>query len=237
MQLNHGGRSRAGGFTLVELMISIVIGMIVISAVLGLVFANLQNTTIVTRGIRATQESRALTEILTRELLRSGYNGDGMTKIGSGSTSTTFTGITITAGPSCPNSGTNCCIKYAYDADGSGTPTLGDFRMFSRDVVNGRGVVRYGQQWATAAAVDCAGGSVITSDDINVADFRFRKATAGTTAITSASDDACFVPKPSTVVTLPSIPVGDIYFAMNLNTTLDRNTSTSRRTDGVITLR
>jgi Tfp pilus assembly protein PilW len=234
MQLRHDSRSR--GFTLVELMISIVIGMIVISAVLGLVFANLQNTTTVTRGIRATQESRALTQILTRELLRSGYDGNGMTKIGSGSNPSTFNSITITAGPSCPNSGTNCCIKYAYDANGDGVAGTGEFRMFSRDVSNGHGVVRYGQ-FDSTGAVDCAGGSIITSDDINVRDFRFRKATAGTTAITSASDDACFVPKPSPAVTLPNIPVGDIYFAMNMSTTLDRNGSSSRRTDGVVTLR
>ena len=235
-QLKFNDLRGVRGFTLIELMISISIGLIAISAVLGLVMANLQNTTTVTRGVRLTQESRALTEVMTRELRRAGFDASGMTKIGSGLNPTTFTAITIVAGPSCPGSGTNCCIKYGYDEDGNGSISAGEFRMFSRDESGGRGVVRYGR-FDTAGAVSCTGGSIITSEDISFGDLRFRRATSGTTAITSASDDACFIPKPSPAVTLPSIPVGDIYFAMNLSLPLDRLSTSSRRTDGVITLR
>lgn len=236
MQLtpSDGGRNR--GFTLVELMISIAIGLIVVSSVLGLVMANLQNSASVTRGMRLTQESRALTEVMTKELRRAGFDGSGMTKIGSGLTATTFTAVTILAGPACPGGGTNCCIKYGYDENGDGLVSAGEFRMFSRDISGSRGVVRFGK-FDTAAAVDCTGGQVITSDDISVGDFRFRRATAGTKTISSASDDACFIPKPSPVVALPDIPVGDLYFAMNMSLPLDRTVTSSRRTDGVITLR
>ena len=234
--LTSGARARAQGFTLIELMISIVLGLIVVSAVLGLIVSNLQNANAVTRGVRVTQESRALTEIMTRELRRAGYDGSGMTRIGSGTNATTFRAITILAGPNCPSSGTNCCIKYAYDSNGDGVASAGEFRMFSRDVVNGRGVVRYGR-FANAAAVACDGGSVITSSDIDVSCLRFRRATSSTNAITSSSPDACFIPVPSTAVNLPDIPTGDIYFAMNLSLPLDARSTTARRTDGVITLR
>ena len=230
-------QSSSSGFTLVEMMIAMAIGLVVVGSVLGLVMANLQSSTTVGRGIRLTQESRALTEILSKELQRAGFDGSGITRIGSGTTATTFTGVTIVAGPACPGGGTNCCIQYGYDENGNGGIDTLEFRSFSRDVTStGRGVVRFGR-FDTAAAVDCTSGRIITSDDISVGDFRFRRATTGTTGITSASDDACFIPKPVPAVTLPSIPVGDIYFAMNLSLPLDRNSTSSRRTDGVITLR
>lgn len=218
------------GYSLVELMVAITIGLILTSAVTGLVVANMRNTNSVVRGMRVTEESRALTEIMTRELRRVRYDALATSRIGSGTTGTVFKSIA----PSTVNVASDC-IKYSYDANGDGLASTGEFRMFSRGTASGRGVVRYGQ-FNTAAAVDCALGTVLTSDDIDVGCLRFISATADTT-LTSSSAAACYSPAPAIAVTLPIIPAGSLYFSLRMSLQSDPLSLASRRTDAMVMIR
>lgn len=198
MLIEHGVPRCNRGFSLVELMVGMAAGLVLIGSVLALVVANLQNNSATAQNIRLTEESRALTEIFTREIRRARYNGNSVAQIGSGAASTTFNALSL--------ANTNSCIRYAYDADGDGAADSGEFRMIARGAVSGRGVIRYGQ-FANAGAIDCSGGSVISSDDVNVTALTFTNATSR------------------------------VDFSLTLSMAVDGSTTSTRQTTGSIMLR
>lgn len=217
------------GATLIELMISVTVGLIMISSVTALVVANMRNNTATAKSMRVTQESRALTEIITRELRRARYDGGAIGYIGSGVLTGPFNAIAPTTVAVASD-----CLKYSYDANGDGAASAGEFRMFSRAVVGGRGVVNYGQ-FDTAAAVTCTGGSQISSSDIDVQCLRFRLVST-TLTLGSGDGSACYSPAPATAVDLV-IPAGSLYFSLRMGLNTDAFTTTSRRSEGVVMVR
>lgn len=216
------------GFSMVELMVGLVAGLILLGSVLALVAANLQNNAQVVRDMRTTQESRALTEVIARELRRNGYVGDAIRMIGSGATSGDFPEVDVL---------TSSCISYGYDADADGVLDTGEHRLFSRGVVDGHGAVF--RKLSTAAATtytsaDCGGGDQISSDDIDVECLGFVEPDGS--AITSDSAAACYDPasKPSPAIDI-SHPDGSLYLAMRVSLVADEESS--RRTEMQISVR
>jgi len=61
------------GYTLIELMIGIVVGLIVLSAVIYVFIMTLKSSTNVLNSYRLNQEVASLTDVITGELRRSGY--------------------------------------------------------------------------------------------------------------------------------------------------------------------
>lgn len=232
-------RRRSRGFTLVEMMVAMVLGIILTGAVTGLVVSTMSTTNSTVQNMRVTEESRAVTEIMTRELRRVRYDANALSRVGSGTTGTTFAAIT----PTTVNVASDC-IKYSYDADGNGAASAGEFRMFSRDTVSGRGVIRFGK-FDTAAAVSCTGGQIITSDDIDVGCLRFVSATTSVTSFTSSNAEACFSPVPGTPITLfpgvgaqpAGLPAGSLYFSTRMSLQSSGSTTATRRTDAMIMIR
>lgn len=231
--------TRAGaGFTLVEMMVGLAVGLILISSVLALVMANLQNTNTVVRGVRLTQESRALTEVVTRELRRVRYDGSAMNFIGSGAVPSTFGQVQASIIVNTASHRLDC-IKYSYDENGNGLSDAGEFKMFSGAVVDGRGVVRFGR-FDSAATVNCSQGEVISSEEIDITCLSFTHVTPPTTLLTVQSGDAraCFgAEAPSPAVTLASVPADAFYFAVRMALPLDIYSTSHRRTDGVVMTR
>jgi len=223
-------RRRSRGFTLVEMMVAMVLGIILTGAVTGLVVSTMSTTNSTVQNMRVTEEARAVTEIMTRELRRARYNAKALNSVGSGSTPTTWAAIT----PSTVNVASDC-IKYAYDENGDGLASAGEYRMFSRDTVSGRGVIRFGK-FDTAGAVSCTGGQIITSDDIDVTCLRFLSVSSNT-AMDSNNAAACFNPVPASVATLPTVPAGSLYFGLNMSLQTSGSTTARRRTDAMIMIR
>jgi Tfp pilus assembly protein PilW len=221
-------RARMAGFSMVELMVGLVLGLILLGSVLALVAANLQNNALVVRDMRTTQESRALTEVMARELRRNGYVGDSLRMIGSGETSGDFPQVSVLAAG---------CIAYGYDADADGVLDAGEHRLFSRGVVDGHGAVF--RKLSTAAATtftsaDCGGGDQISSDDINVECLGF--VAPDGSAITSDSAAACYASatKPSPAITI-NHPDGSLYIALRVSLVADA--TVSRRTETQVSVR
>ena len=115
-------RRRSRGFTLVEMMVAMVLGIILTGAVTGLVVSTMSTTNSTVQNMRVTEESRAITEIMTRELRRVRYDANALSRVGSGSTGTTFAAIT----PTTVNVASDC-IKYSYDENGNGADRLFHF--------------------------------------------------------------------------------------------------------------
>lgn len=221
-------RSGIAGFSLVELMVSLVAGLILIGSILTLVAANMQNNSMVVRDMRVSQESRALASVISRELRRNGYFGDSMRLIGIGSTNADFPEVTVL---------TSSCIQYGYDANSNSTLDAGERRLFSRGTVDGHGAV-FRKLTATAAATftsaDCGTGTQISSDDINVECLGF--VAPDGTALTTSSAAACYEAssKPNPAVAI-SHPDGSVYLAMRVS--MVDVPDTSRRSEMQISVR
>ena len=217
-----------GGFSLVELMVALVAGLVLLGSVLALVAANMQNNSLVIRDIRVTQESRALTSVMVRELRRNGYVGDAMRMIGAGFTNTSFPEVEVLS---------SSCIAYAYDADSDGAMDAGERRLFSRGVSGGQGVI-FRKLTTTAAATftaaDCGTGTQISSNDIDVQCLGF--VAPDVIAITSDSAEACYAAatKPDPAIAIPH-SAGSIYLALRV--ALAGATDSVRRTEAQISVR
>lgn len=217
-----------GGFSLVEMMVALVAGLILIGSVLVLVAANMQNNSLVVRDIRVTQESRALTEVMVRELRRNGYVGNAMQLIGTGATNTDFPNAEVLA---------DGCITYAYDANANGGLDAGERRLFSRGTVDGRGVVFRKLTAASAdvfTAADCGTGTAISSDDIDVQCLGF--VVPGGAVINSDSSVACYAgatkPNPAIAIARPD---NSMYLALRV--ALQGAAESVRRTEAQVSVR
>ena len=74
--MKHTVATKAGGFTLIELMVSMVIGLIVIGAVMALVLSMVRSNKETIAATRLTQELRATSALITSELQRAGSSGN-----------------------------------------------------------------------------------------------------------------------------------------------------------------
>lgn len=96
--------SNASGFTLIELMVAMVIGLIVIGAVLALSLAMIRANSDTISGTRLTQELRATAAVITSELQRAG------------SAENPFD-LAATTALGAVNSATDGCVIYQYSDD------------------------------------------------------------------------------------------------------------------------
>lgn len=157
----------ARGFGLVELMVSIVPGMIVSGAAVAFVLSTLSSNTEFVRSARLNQDLRGNMDYVTRELRRAGYDENALRYVAlsaSNNVTSPFATIQLVRGAA-----DNSCIVYSYDTravavGGVGGPGkidagAGEIRALRRmtRTVNGRlvGVMEVGQSSAAAPLPDC----------------------------------------------------------------------------------
>lgn len=150
------------GFSLVELMVAMVLGLIVIGSVIALVLSMIRANNQSIAATRLTQELRATAALMATDLRRAGGVEDPLTRAtqNNGDPNNPFAGITTaTAG----------CIQYSYaNADG------GDFHAIS--LQNGAVFMEAG---GTARA--CNGGARLSSPQVTVTGLTFaRQSPCGT---------------------------------------------------------
>lgn len=98
------------GFSLVELMIGLVAGMIVVGAVLAFTVSSIRANADYVGSARLMQELRNVSQYVNSELRRAGYDEDAMAYLASGSPETSeFAPILVDT-----TAGANCVI-YSYD--------------------------------------------------------------------------------------------------------------------------
>lgn len=161
------------GFGLIELLISILIGLIVVAGISSLVVATLRANTENLQMTRLTQEMRAVMQLTTRDLRRGGYDYHAIRDFGSGSqTHNEFEGVSVfdggtevdltTTGISPTNPAD--CVLFSYDSDQDGVPDASEFRGFRFDQNNN--AVEIKTQGA-AADDDCTDGTWVALTDPN----------------------------------------------------------------------
>lgn len=149
-----------GGFTLVELMVALVVGLIVVLAATGFVVsvakANSENIQVT----RLTQELRAISEVTARELRRARYVADPVGLIGTNG-SVERDAINL--------NGAGTCIGFSYDEPPD--PPLPATTVSRRIYLDSSSAV-----WLDTSSDDCAspsGGGRLNSREVEVIDMRF----------------------------------------------------------------
>ena len=152
------------GFSLVELMVSLVAGMIVVGAVLAFALSSIRANSEYVRSTRLTQELRSSLDTAAEDLRRAGYDQDSLNYVSRPPTFTQaspFSRLFI--------NGNNNCVIYAYDradADDADAGVLnfenGEVRglRLATRAVNGInvGVLEIAESTATAHP-DCGGSA------------------------------------------------------------------------------
>ena len=187
-------RQCASGFSLIELMISIVVGMLVVAGALKLVVAINQSNATTVQSARLPQEVRTTLEIIAADLRRARRVDDPIGMIGqvaiAQAQGSTFPVATDTI--SSPASG---CLKYAYQGTENNAASTVDttrkgnyFHAIYRDSTT-NSVVLVADQ--TAANVTCTATPTATliSGQVEITDLSF----APTSPSTVLSDGAITV--------------------------------------------
>lgn len=163
------------GFSLVELMVSLVAGLIVIGAVGAFTISSLQSNAEYIQSTRLTQELRSTMDFTSRELRRAGYDETAVEyMLRTIATPSPFAPILVPgtytnngAGANTRTSANNDCIIYAYDRSGGTAGTLnlanGEIRGLRRTTttVNGLtvGVIEMAESSA-GVTPSCTGAAV-----------------------------------------------------------------------------
>jgi prepilin-type N-terminal cleavage/methylation domain-containing protein len=118
-------KRQSRGFSLVELMISLAIGLIVVTAVLAFTLSSLTANSEYVQSTRLSQELRNSMDFISRELRRAGYD-ENMNRYTAASTQTSllvspFSRIYVEDDADGDGAKNDGCVIYAYDRTG-GTP-------------------------------------------------------------------------------------------------------------------
>lgn len=97
--------NRQKGFSLIEMMVGLVAGLIVVGAVSSFTVTTLRTTNQNTQSSRLTQDLRTAMTLVTRELRRAGYDGAAVTKLGGGGALSSYTALSVANG----------CLIYQYN--------------------------------------------------------------------------------------------------------------------------
>jgi prepilin peptidase dependent protein B len=147
-------RSRARGFSLVELMISLIAGLILVGAVLAFTVSSVRSNAEFVSATRLTQELRNTMDFVSRELRRAGYDQNYLSQLArsTGSTDASdFSPIFYSAvGP---------CLVYSYDREpgtpGQLDPDNGELRGIRLRQTGGVGVIEVATSDATNTTITC----------------------------------------------------------------------------------
>lgn len=137
----------ASGFTLIELMVAMVLGLIVMGAVIALVMSMIRSNNQTIQSTRLTQELRATAAVITSELQRAGSAGNPFN-------------ITNAVALGAVDTATAGCITYTY-SDMAGTTV-------NRAIALNGGAVYMG----TTA---CGGGAKLSSSSVNISGLTFAR--------------------------------------------------------------
>jgi prepilin-type N-terminal cleavage/methylation domain-containing protein len=159
----HAIPRQARGFSLVELMVALVAGLIVIGSVLAFTVSTVRAYNENIQSTRLTQDLRTSMNLVMRELRRAGFDADSVTRVLSASNPSAFTAMAVNGE----------CVTYQYDRTDSS-----EVRGIRRNAATGAL-----QMNASNSTVDCNG----TTGWVDVSDPQTLEITKFTPALKTAS--------------------------------------------------
>lgn len=157
--------TRPGGFTLIELMVALVVGLVVILAAVSFLVSIAKANSEDIQVTRLTQELRALSEVTSREIRRARYVADPIGLVAQGGLGNhDRLDVYDLDGDISDNE----CIVFEYD-EPPDPPVPGGLVTRSIRLEGGRVFLNP----VAGGGVDCAGGSAISSPEIEITDLVF----------------------------------------------------------------
>jgi type IV pilus assembly protein PilW len=149
------GALRQVGFTLIELMVGLTVGLIVIGVV-GAIFLNiLRGSSDTMHSLTVNQEMRAVMALMVNDIRRAGYWGDAAIAAGSAAYDNPFTARTGAARDIFIHDN-GSCVMYSYDIahDGSTVPLMGFWLDGDSQRIQG---IKGGVEVSGNGTADCGG--------------------------------------------------------------------------------
>jgi len=176
------------GFTLIEIMISLVLGLIVIGGAISIYISTIRGSTDVTNSARLNYDLDSVMQLMVNDIRRAGYWGGGIAD-SNAINSTTNIGNPFTLGSANIQLPSSSCILYAYDFDddtvldiNGAAGTLGDTNeFFGFKLEDGAIKIRSSK----IADNDCVGDgweSITVSDMIEITHLQFSSLAIGAQA-------------------------------------------------------
>jgi prepilin peptidase dependent protein B len=111
------------GFTLIELMIALVLGLIILSATIGIYITTVKGSTDTINSARLNHDLESIMLLMVNDIRRAGYWGGAI--VGVDSSTNPFT-----IGAANIQTTTPGCVLYSYDANSDGTPNSREYYGF-----------------------------------------------------------------------------------------------------------
>lgn len=114
---------KQSGFSLIEIMVALVLGIIVLAAVTTIYMSVFKGSTDTIRGVRLNHDLDSIMQIMVNDIKRSGYWGHARTFDPAGGVLNTNNPFMIAPyNIQTPSTG---CVLYSYDANGNGGVDVG----------------------------------------------------------------------------------------------------------------
>ena len=162
--------SRNAGFSLIEMMIAVALGVVVILGLMQVFASNVRTSTNTVMNTKMTQELRAVMDIMTREIRRSGYWANASTAVAGNVNPHGVEQVTAT------------CILYRYDNDANVNEQRG-FRL------NGNTI-----EWQRSNNNNCNGGqwtAITESSVVSITALTFTEDANTSTCTNVTTDNDC----------------------------------------------
>lgn len=167
---------RQNGFSLVELMISITVGMLVLAGVVKIFSDSMGSNVDTLKTTRLNQELRAIMDIMSNDIRRAGYWAGAAAVVGANNP---FSTITI--------NGTNDCILYSYDEDSSADAAVPSTEQLGFRLNAGAIEMR-----SNAALCDAGGWQDLSdSNAITITALNFNNAATQCLNLSNSTDSDC----------------------------------------------
>lgn len=170
---------RSRGFTLVELMIALVLGLLVVGGVMGVFMSTYQANAQNIKSVRLNEEMRAVMSLISRDIRRAGTRDLAWQPSLLGSANPYANNLNWVLTRYDATVPTNSCVQFAYDADGlfNPSPTVLDWvstvdRRGYR--LRRQGTLQSVEMRRTGTPCNGAGWEKITDQNVmNVLDLNF----------------------------------------------------------------
>lgn len=212
LNIRHSFPRAARGFSLIELMVSVTIGLIVAAGAVTLIVAIDRSNTETIHATRLTQELRALAGVIADDIKRTRRINDPIAMVGQGSAKTCPTAPVTPNQPCYPRltTGTSGCIMYGYSGT-TADETLYNYRYVYLDGTNVKidqyvydpSSVATGTALPTTATLTAAcplttaptnttkTTATLNSDQVNITTFCVSSSTDTGTCYFDSSDSTC----------------------------------------------
>lgn len=194
---------KQGGFDLIQLLVSLAIGLLITVAAISLYMTNMKMQATNTKMARLNQDARAMMDIMVRDIRRAGFITTDVEAVSpSIMTANPFT--TATTDIFTPGGDGTDCIKYTYNRDykdEAGSIEVDDSDYFGFRLNNANLQMLNSISSANSTATPCANDiwQSITGSDVSISELAFTIVSSPVPS-TSGSPPSCVSGLPCIVV-------------------------------------